>query len=67
MKHTRDESRTLHVPNLSANSFPILTLQRKIGGTIYTVTCSFDGKEQLRDKYQRIILQKISQKEDNET
>ena len=67
MKHTRDESRTLHVPNLSANSFPILTLQLKIGGTIYTVTCSFDGKEQLRDKYQRIILQKISQKEDNET
>ena len=48
----------------SAYVSPHLSFEHKIGGTVYTVTCSFDGKEHLRDKYQRIIFQNLSKKGD---
>ena len=63
MKYKRDEHGIIHIPNPAAYSFPAISLEREIGGTVYTVTCSFDGKEQLKDKYQRIILQNLSKKE----
>ena len=45
----------IHVKNLSARWLPKLTLHRKIGGTIYSVTGTYEGTETLDRKPRRIM------------
>ena len=43
------------------------TLQKEIGGTVYTVTGSYDGTEPLNRKMERIMAEKFTEKmEDTE-
>ncbi len=43
------------------------TLQREIGGTIYTITGSYDGTETLDRKMERILTEKFTENtEDDE-
>ena len=62
-----DEDGRIHVKNLSAFWLPEFTLQKEIGGTIYTVTGSYDGTETLDRKMERIMAEKFTEKmEDSE-
>ena len=55
------------VKNLSAFWLPEFTLQKEIGGTVYTVTGSYDGVETLDKKMERIMGEKFTEKmEDSE-
>ena len=57
----------IHVKNLSAFWLPEFTLQKEIGGTIYTVTGTYDGTETLDKKMERIMAEKFTGKlEDTE-
>lgn len=57
----------IRVKNLSAFWLPELTLQKKIGGTVYTVIGSYDGTEPLDRKMERIMTEKFTEKmEDSE-
>ncbi|WP_347072212.1 hypothetical protein [Intestinimonas butyriciproducens] len=57
-----DEEGHIHVKNLSAFWLPEFTLQKEIGGTIYTVTGSYDGTETLDRKMERIMAEKFTEK-----
>lgn len=62
-----NEGRHLCVKNLSAFWLPEFTLQKEIGGTVYTVTGSYDGVETLDKKMERIMGEKFTEKmEDSE-
>ena len=62
-----DETGHIRVKNLSAFWLPEFTLQRKIGGTIYTITGSYDGTESLDRKMERILTEKFTENtEDDE-
>ena len=62
-----DEDGHIHVKNLSAYRIPELTVTEKIGGTVYTVTGSYDGTEPLNRKMERIMAEKFTEKmEDTE-
>ena len=62
-----DEDGHIHVKNLSAFWLPEFTLQKEIGGTVYTVTGSYDGVETLNRKMERIMGEKFAEKmEDSE-
>jgi len=52
----------LCVRNLSAYWLPELTLQRKIGGTVYTVTGSYEGTEPLDRKLRRIMEKNMEER-----
>ena len=52
------------VPNLSAWWLPEFTLRKKIGGTLYTVTGSYEGTETLDKKLERIMA--YNSREDSE-
>ena len=57
----------IHVKNLSAFWLPEFTLQKEIGGTIYSVTGTYDGTETLDKKMERIMAEKFTEKlEDSE-
>lgn len=57
----------IRVKNLSAFWLPEFTLQKEIGGTVYTVTGSYNGTEPLNRKMERIIAEKFTEKmEDTE-
>ena len=61
------EDGRIHVKNLSAFWLPEFTLQKEIGGTVYTVTGSYDGTEPLNRKMERIMAEKFTEKmEDSE-
>ena len=47
----------IHVKNLSAYWIPKLTLQREIGGTVYTVSGSYSGSNMLDKKLLRVMVQ----------
>lgn len=49
----------LCVRNISAYWLPELTLRRKIGGTIYTITGSYEGTEPLDRKLRRIMEKNV--------
>ena len=51
----RNAEGRLCVRNISAYWLPELTLRRKIGGTIYTVTGTYEGTESLDRKLRRIM------------
>ncbi len=55
-----DETGTLHVQNFSADELPEITLTKEIGGTVYTVTGSYDGIELLDIKLERIMEQNMT-------
>ena len=54
------------VKNYSAYWIPELTLQREIGGTVYTVTGSYSGCEMLDQKLLRVMVQNAENMEDSE-
>ena len=57
-----NEDGHLCVKNLSAFWLPEFTLQKEIGGTVYTVTGSYDGVETLDKKVERIMAEKFTEK-----
>lgn len=59
------EADNIHVKNLSAFWLPEFTLQKEIGGTIYTVTGSYDGTETLDKKMERIMGEKFTEKQED--
>ena len=62
-----DEDGHICVKNPSAFWLPEFTLQKEIGGTIYSVTGSYDGTETLDRKMERIMAEKFTEKlEDSE-
>ena len=62
-----NEDGHLCVKNLSAFWLPEFTLQKEIGGTVYTVTGSYDGVETLDKKMERVMGEKFTEKmEDSE-
>ena len=62
-----NEDGHLCVKNLSAFWLPEFTLQKEIGGTVYTVTGSYDGVETLDRKMERVMGEKFTEKmEDSE-
>ena len=62
-----DETGHIRVKNPSAFWLPEFTLQREIGGTIYTITGSYDGTESLDRKMERILAEKFTENtEDDE-
>ena len=54
------------VKNLSAHWLPELTLRRRIGGTIYSITGTYDGTEPLDRKLERILGKNIETSEGRE-
>ena len=62
-----DEDGHIRVKNPSAFWLPEFTLQKEIGGTIYSVTGTYDGTETLDKKMERIMAEKFTEKlEDSE-
>ena len=62
-----DETGHMRVKNPSAFWLPEFTLQREIGGTIYTITGSYDGTDTLDRKMERILTEKFTENtEDDE-
>lgn len=62
-----NEDGHLCVKNLSAFWLPEFTLQKEIGGTIYSITGTYDGTEMLDKKMERIMAEKFTEKlEDSE-
>ena len=49
-----DEVGRIHVRNLSAYWIPELTVTEEIGGTVYTVTGSYEGAENFVRRLERI-------------
>ena len=54
------------VKNYSAYWISELTLQREIGGTVYTVTGSYSGCEMLDQKLLRVMVQNTENMEASE-
>ncbi len=62
-----DEDGHICAKNPSAFWLPEFTLQKEIGGTIYSVTGTYDGTETLDKKMERIMAEKFTEKlEDTE-
>lgn len=62
-----DEDGHIRVKNPSAFWLPEFTLQKEIGGAIYSVTGTYDGTETLDKKMERIMAEKFTEKlEDTE-
>lgn len=57
-----DEDGHIRVKNLSAFWLPELTLQKEIGGTVYSVTGSYDGTETLDKKMEAHHSRKVYRK-----
>ncbi len=49
-----DKAGRIHVRNLSAYWIPELTVTKEIGGTVYTVTGSYEGTESFVRRLERI-------------
>ena len=62
LKH--DVAGNIIVSNLSAWWLPEFTLKKKIGGTLYTITGSYEGTETLDKKLERIMA--YNSREDSE-
>ena len=61
-EHQYDESGNLIVKNVSAYWIPDLTIRREIGGTVYTVTGSYEGNENFVRKLERITAKNFAEK-----
>lgn len=60
-----DEDGHIHVKNPSAWWIPDLAIEREIGGTVYTVTGSFDVEECMLRKLERISAKKFTNTEED--
>ena len=58
-----DEQGRIVVKNLSAWWIPEMKVVEKIGGTLYTVTGSYEGTEMLDQKLARIMLRNLEDSE----
>ena len=56
----RDENGNLHCWNISAYQIPSISLTEEISGTIYTVTGSVEGSQNMLRKQERITAQNFS-------
>ncbi len=56
-----DEEGRIHVRNLSAYWIPELTVTEEIGGTVYTVTGSYEGTESFVRRLERITAKKFAE------
>ena len=56
----RDENGNLHCWNISAYQIPSISLTEEISGTVYTVTGSFEGSQNMLRKLERITAQNFS-------
>ena len=65
-KIVRIEDGRVRVKNLSAHWLPELTLQRRIGGTVYAITGTYDGTEPLDRRLERIMGKNIETREGRE-
>lgn len=64
IRFNEDDGR-LHVKNFSAWWIPHLSITREIGGTVYSVTGSYDGEEDFLRKLERISFKKHMETEVN--
>ena len=55
-----DGNDNIHIKNISAYWIPELTLTEEIGGTIYTVTGSYEGEDSFIRKLERITSRKFT-------
>ena len=55
-----DENGNICVKNISAYWIPELTVTEEIGGTIYTVTGSYEGEASFIRKLERIMAKKFT-------
>lgn len=60
------ENSRIQVKNLSAFWLPELTLKKEIGGTVYSVTGTYEGAETLDRKLERIFENNLENMEDSE-
>ena len=56
-----DEMGRIHVRNLSAYWIPELTVTEEIGGTVYTVTGSYEGTESFVRRLERITAKNFTE------
>ena len=56
-----DEAGHIHVRNLSAYWIPKLTVTEEIGGTVYTVTGSYEGPESFVRRLERITAKNFAE------
>ena len=56
-----DEAGCIHVRNLSAYWIPELTVTEEIGGTVYTVTGSYEGTESFVRRLERITAKNFAE------
>lgn len=56
-----DEVGRIHVRNLSAYWIPELTVTEEIGGTVYTVTGSYEGTENFVRRLERITAKNFAE------
>lgn len=54
-----DVDGNIHADNLSAYWIPQLTLQKEIGGTVYTVTGYYEGKTDFIRKLERMTVDRM--------
>lgn len=57
-----DENGHIRVKNISAYWIPEFTLTKEIGGTIYTVTGTYDGTDTFVSKLERMLTEKFTEK-----
>ena len=62
MKYTLKDAKQRCVKNLSSFWLPEFTLQKGIGGTIYSVTGAYDGTEALDKKMERVMAERFMDK-----
>ena len=56
-----DEDGGIHVENPSAYFLPEIKLSKEIGGTVYSITGSYDGMAPLDRKLERIMEQRMTE------
>ena len=61
VSYTVDENGALHSWNISAYQIPELCITEEIAGTVYTVTGSFEGTQNLLRKLERISAKQMAE------
>ena len=54
-----DANGNIHAGNISAYWIPQITLQREIGGTVYTITGYYEGKTDFLRKLERMTVDRM--------
>ena len=62
-----DADGNIHADNLSAYWIPQLTLQKEIGGTVYTVTGYYEGKTDFIRKLERMTVDRMRRAMEGDT